>query len=55
MKKTFKEFWVEYDFAETSHGRRPNLIRSFKTKVEAENFASTTLDGTVVEIEFTEC
>lgn len=55
MKKTYKEFWVEYDFTNTPHGNRPNFIRSFRTKVEAETFALTTTDGTVVEIEFTEC
>lgn len=53
MKHT--EFWVEYDFEETPFGNRPNLIRSFKTKTEAEAFATTTADGKVVEIEFTQC
>ena len=54
MKKIHTEFWVEHEFSETSHGYRPNCIRSFKTKAEAESFAATTADGKVVEIEFTE-
>lgn len=50
-----KEFWVEYDFVETNHGYRPNLIRSFKNKVDADAFVETTTDGKVVEIEWATC
>lgn len=54
-ERKMKEFWVEYDFVETSHGNRPNLIRSFNTKDAANEFAATTADGVVVEIEWTQC
>lgn len=47
-----KEFWVEYDFVETCHGLRPNLMRSFDTEEAANEFAKTTADGKVVEIKW---
>lgn len=50
MKNSNKEFWVEYEWENTPHGKRPNLIRCFKTKAEAEAFAATTADGKVVEL-----
>ena len=42
-----KRFYVEYDFAESKYGRRPNMIRFFDTRKEAEAFAATTSDGQV--------
>ena len=54
MKKSNKEFWVEFDFIETEHGNRPKQIRSYRNKADAEAFVATTADGVVVEIEFIE-
>ena len=42
-----KRFYVEYDFTESKFGRRPNMIRFFDTREEAEAFAATTADGQV--------
>lgn len=42
-----KRFYVEYDFTESEFGRRPNMIRFFETREEAEAFAATTADGEV--------
>ena len=50
-----KEFWVKYDFVETKFGKRPNWIKCFKTKDEAEAFAATTTDGVVAELTLIEC
>lgn len=50
MKNGKKEFWVEYEWEDTPYGKRPNLIRTFKTKAEAEDFKATTEDGKVVEL-----
>lgn len=47
-----KEIWVEYDFEDTPFGRRPNYIRAFTDKAEAEAFKATTADGKLVEIEW---
>lgn len=54
MKKTTKEFWVEYDFDCTLFNAPANRIRIFRTREEAEAFAKTTKDGKVVEVEMTE-
>ena len=43
------EFYVEYDFVDSKYGKRPNWIRFFKTREEAEEFAATTEDGRVGE------
>lgn len=45
-----KEFWVEYEWEDSPYGRRPNMIRTFKTKDEADAFAATTADGKVAEL-----
>lgn len=50
MKNSNKEFWVEYDFEDTPFGNRPNMIRIFRNKAEAEAFAATTKDGRVAEL-----
>lgn len=50
-----KEFWVKYNFEESKFGRRPNWIKCFKTRKEAEDFAATTTDGVVVELTLIEC
>lgn len=54
MKRTYKEFWVEFDFSESRFGNRPGQIRSFKNKEDAEAFAKTIEDARIVEIVFTE-
>ena len=48
------EYWVEYDWQDSPYGKRPNLIRCFKTEQEAKAFAETTEDGKLVGIEFIE-
>ena len=45
-----KEYWVKYDFVETKFGKRPNWIKCFKNKNEANEFAKTKADGVVVEL-----
>lgn len=47
-----REYWVEFNFVETPYGKRPDFIRSFKTKEEANEFAATTADGKVVAIDW---
>lgn len=54
MKRTYKEFWVEFDFSESRFGNRPDQIRSFKNKADAEKFAETIEDARIVEIDFEE-
>lgn len=50
-----KEFWVEYNWEETRFGIRPNMIRIFKVKAEAEDFVKTTVDGKIMEVTMVEC
>ena len=50
MKKTWTEWWVEYDFIETKYGKRPNYIRGFKTEAEANEFAKGHADAVVQEV-----
>ena len=52
---TMKEYMVDFDFIETPYGRRPNWIRTFKTREEAEAFASTKTDAVVNEITWETC
>ena len=50
-----KEYMVDFDFIETPYGRRPNWIRTFKTREEAEAFAATKNDAVVNEITWETC
>lgn len=52
---TMKEYMVDFDFIETPYGRRPNWIRTFKTREEAEAFAATKNDAVVNEITWETC
>lgn len=49
MKKTWTEWWVEYEFIDTKYGKRPMYIKTFKTEAEARAFAETVSDPNVFE------
>lgn len=53
MAKTWTEWWVEYEFADSPYGKRANMIRTFKNKEDAENFCVTTADGKLSELKCT--
>lgn len=54
IERTYVEYWVEFDFNESRFGNRPDQIRTFKNRADADAFAETIDDAKVVEIEMSE-
>lgn len=53
--REWTEYWVEFDFNESRFGNRPDQIRTFKNKEDADAFAATLEDAVVVGVQMTEC
>ena len=49
-ENNMKEYWVEHEWEDSPWGKRPNMIRTFRKKEDAEAFAATTTDGKVMEL-----